>query len=123
MSNRDLVTFATIISAGLIKSTDYIPCCDEIILREGEPSELIMDLSLLKDEDAAVKRLLSEAYGNFEENYPSIETGFYEVCAKFLMYQSGEIDWSNFLESAIYIAEHGRCQWDAPDFQRFLGTL
>jgi hypothetical protein len=120
MGNKELVTLASLISAGLIKSDDYIPCCDEIILREDSPSELIMDLSLLKDEDAAVNRILSEAYSNFEENYPLPETGYFEVCAKFLMYQSGNITWEEYLRSAIDIAEHGSCQWGANEFNRFL---
>jgi hypothetical protein len=79
-----------------------------------------MDLSLLKDEEAAVKRLLSEAYGNIEESYPLPGTGYFEVCAMFLMYKSGEIGWEYFLRSAINIAEHGICQWGANDFNRFL---
>lgn len=120
MGNKEIVTFASIISAGLITPEEYIPCCDDIILKEDEPPELVMDLSLLKDKDAAVKRLLDEAYDNFEEKYPFPETGFFEVCAEFIKFQSGNISWSYFLRSAILIAEHGRCQWSVNDFNRFL---
>ena len=122
MSNKDLVIFASIISAGLIKPADYIPCCDEIIVNEEDPSELIIDLSLMKDEDAGVKRLLSEAYGNFEEDYPLPDVGFLDVCASFMKFQSGRISWETFLRSAIDVAEHGRCQWSANDFCRFLDS-
>lgn len=120
MSNKDLVIFASVISAGLIKSGDYIPCCDEIIIKEDEPSELIMDLSLMTDEGEAVKCLLKEAYDNFEEKYPLPDPGYFEVCAEFMRFQSGKIDWGDFLRSAIDIAEHGPCQWTAYDFRKFL---
>jgi hypothetical protein len=38
----------------------------------------------------------------------------------FLKFQSGKIGWGDFLRSAILIAERGRCQWGANDFNRFL---
>ncbi|MBH0059480.1 hypothetical protein I6F65_21345 [Pseudoalteromonas sp. SWXJZ94C] len=120
MSNKEIVIFASIVSAGLITPEEYISCCDDLILKEDEPCELIMDLALLKDKDAAVKRLLSEAYDNFEEMYPFPETGFFEVCVEFIKFQSGNVGWSDFLRSAILIAEQGRCQWSADDFNRFL---
>ncbi len=37
-------------------------------MSEDSPPELIMDLSPLKNEDEAIKRLLLEAYGNLKEN-------------------------------------------------------
>lgn len=120
MSNKDLVSLASIISAGLITSDEYIACCDEIILTEDEPSELIMDLSLIRDEELAVKRLLSEAYGNFGEDYPKLGEGFFQVCASYLRYQSGGITWEEFLRSAVLIAEHDSCQWSVSDFSRLL---
>ncbi len=120
MNNIELVTFASIISVGLIKSSDYIPWCDDIILREDNPPEFIMDMSLLKDEDAAAKRLVSEAYENVSESYSLVEIGFYEICASFLMYQSEEIDWEEFLRSAILIAEHGTCQLGEYELNRLL---
>lgn len=120
MSNKEIVTFASIVSAGLITPEEYIPCCDDIILKEDEPSELVMDLALLKDKDAAVRRLLNEAYDNFGEKYPFPETGFFEVCAEFIKFQSGNIGWGDFLRSAVHIAEHCRCQWSLSDFNKFL---
>lgn len=120
MSNKELVVFSSIISAGLITPEEYISCCDEIILSEEEPSQLVMDLSLLRDKDDAAKRLLDEAYCNFEEKYPVPEPGFFEVCSQYLKYQSDHITWAEFLRSAILIAEHGPCQWGANDFNRFL---
>lgn len=120
MSNKELVVFASIISAGLITPEEYISCCDEIILSEEEPSQLVMDLSLLKDKDDAAKRLLDEAYGNFEEKYPVPEPGFFEVCLEFIKYQSDHISWAEFIRSAILIAEHEPCQWGANDFNKFL---
>lgn len=94
MSNKEIVTFASIISLGLITPEEYISCCDDIILKEDEPSELVMDLALLKDKDAAVKRLLDEAYSNFDEKYPIPD--FFEVCANFLKFQSGSIGRATF---------------------------
>ena len=120
MSNEKLVIFSSIVSAGLITPEEYIPCCDEIILKEEEPQEWIMDLSLMKDKDDAAKRLLDEAYNNFEEKYPVPEIGFFEICSEFLKFQSGASGWGDFLRSAILIAEHGRCQWSEHDFARFL---
>ncbi len=119
MSNKELVVFSSIISAGLITPEEYMSCCDEIILGEEEPSQLVMDLSMLKDKDEAARRLLNEAYDNFEEKYPVPETGFFEICAEYLKYQSNHISWAKFLRSAILIAEYGPCQWTANDFNRF----
>jgi hypothetical protein len=120
MSNKDLVIFSSIISAGLITPEEYIACCDEIILKSNEPPALVMDLSLMKDKDAAVNRLLTEAYDNFEEKYPFPETGFFEICAEFFKFQSRQIGWGDFLHTAVCIAEHGRCQWSASEFNKFL---
>ncbi|SFM37354.1 hypothetical protein [Marinobacter zhejiangensis] len=120
MSNKELVVFSSIISAGLITPEEYISCCDEIILNEDEPSQLVMDISLLKDKDEAARRLLNETYDNFEENYPVPEAGFFEACSEYLKYQSNHISWEEFLRSAILIAEHGPCQCSANDFNRFL---
>ncbi|MEH6346700.1 MAG: hypothetical protein V7785_16525 [Bermanella sp.] len=120
MNNIELVTFASIISVGLIKSSDYIPWCDDIILTEDNPPEFIMDMSLLKDEDAAAKRLVSEAYENFSESYSLVEIGYYEICASFLIYQSGETNWEEFLRSAILIAEHGPCQLGGYELNQLL---
>ena len=120
MSNENLVTFAAIISSGLIKPEEYIACCDDIIANEEHPSTLIIDLPLSKSEDSAAHRLLLEAYGNFKASYPSLRSGFFEVCAKFIKYKSRECSWENFLRSAIYIAGHDSCQWGVSDFERFL---
>jgi hypothetical protein len=120
MSNKALVVLSSIISAGLITPEEYIACCDEIILSEQEPSQLVMDLSLLRDKADAARRLLDEAYGNFAEKYPVPAPGFFEVCAEYLKYQSDHITWAEFLRSAILIAEHGQCQWGANDFHRCL---
>ena len=120
MSNKALVVLSSIISAGLITPEEYIACCDEIILSEQEPSQLVMDLSLLRDKADAARRLLDEAYGNFAEKYPVPAPGFFEVCAEYLKYQSAHITWAEFLRSAILIAEHGQCQWGANDFHRCL---
>lgn len=67
MSNKVLVTFAALISASLIKSEDYIPGCDEIIRREDVPSELIVDLPLLQDENKAVIRFMKAAGTGFPD--------------------------------------------------------
>lgn len=122
MNNKELLTFAAIISVGLITPDEYVSCCDDIIREDDEPSALVLDLALIKDNDMAVQRLLAEAYGRFEEDYSFDDQGFYEVCSEFLKYKEGKIGWAKFLGSAMDIADHDGCHWSASEFKRFLDS-
>jgi len=123
MKNEDLINIAHLISVGIITPNDYIPWCDKLILSEESPSELVMDLSIIREPKKASERLLAEAYKNFSEQYTvPVNSGHEEVCSIFLSYKMSSISWEQFLSKAIEITELKGSGWTVNDYQRFLNA-
>ncbi len=121
MKNEDLLNIAHLISVGIITPDDYILWCDKLILNAESASELVIDLSLIKDPQKAYERLLTEVYKKIDQKYSvSINSGQSEVCSTFLSYKSSLITWEQFLYSAIEISELKSSGWQVNDYQRFL---
>jgi hypothetical protein len=88
----------TMIEAGLISYKHYVLFCDEMINKLENPPYWIIELSLTKTQNDALRIVNEFAESEPFENHPELND-FYLACL-FLRYKHREISWASFLFSA-----------------------
>ncbi len=95
------------IDSGLISYKHYSLFCDDIIDKSESPPYWIIELSLTKFQNNAVRIVNEFAYSEPFEKFPELND-FYLACL-FLKYRHRQISWASFLINAGGYSDGYRC--------------
>ncbi|QTB24457.1 hypothetical protein [Lysinibacillus sphaericus] len=95
------------IESGLITYKHYVLFCDEIIEKYENPPYWIIELSLTKVQNDAVRIVREFAHSEPFENFPEVND-FYLACL-FLQYKQRQISWVSFLFNAGWYCDGYHC--------------
>lgn len=97
ISKQTALLIAVMIESGLINYKHYIAWADEQIKATAEPEYWILELSITKDAESAVRVLNSYIYSEPFEDLSADECGYISIACYWLRYSTGAISWSSFL--------------------------